>query len=235
MIIFEIDGITVGYDKEIDVLKNVSLYINDKESVSLIGANGAGKSTLMKAISGLVHPREGQILYQGQRIDKLKPHEIVHMGIVHVPEDGGTFANLTIEENLAISCLKKENRNKNLDIVYKFFPPLKSKKHDKAKTLSGGQRKMLSIGKAIMTEPKLLLLDDISMGLAPKVVYDLYEMLKDLTNSLNIPALVVEQIVDIALDFSSRGYVMAQGEIVLIGSCEELADNEGVKKSYLGI
>lgn len=235
MRILEIDGITVGYDKEIDVLKNVSLYINDNESVSLIGANGAGKSTLLKTISGLVHPRSGQILYKGERIDQLKPHEIVQMGIIHVPEDGGTFASLTIEENLSISCLKKENKNQNMDVVYKFFPPLKQKKNDKAKTLSGGQRKMLSIGKAIMADPKLLLLDDISMGLAPKVVYDLYEMLSDLTSSLSIPTLVVEQIVDIALDFSSRGYVMAQGEIALIGSCEELADNEGVKKSYLGI
>ncbi len=235
MRILDIDGITVGYDKEIDVLKNVSLHINDNESVSLIGANGAGKSTLLKTISGLVTPRQGKILYKNERIDQLKPHEIVHMGIVHVPEDGGTFGSLTIEENLSISCLKKENKNKNLEVVYTFFPPLKQKRNETAKNLSGGQRKMLSIGKAIMSEPKVLLLDDISMGLAPKVVYDLYDMLKDLTISLNIPTLVVEQMVDIALDFSSRGYVMAQGEIVLMESCEKLENNEDVKKSYLGI
>lgn len=235
MKILEIDDITVGYDKEIDVLKNISLHIEDNESVAIIGANGAGKSTLLKTISGLVHPRKGQILYKGDRVDQLKPHEIVSKGIIQVPEDGGTFDTLTIEENLSIACINEENMKHNLEIVYSFFPALAKKKEEKAKNLSGGQRKMLSIGKAIMGEPEMLLLDDISMGLAPKVVTELYDMLKDLTQELKVPTLIVEQIVDIALDFSSRGHVLAQGEITLSAMSDELMKNQEVKESYLGI
>lgn len=235
MNILEVNDITVGYDKEIDVLKNISLFIGENESISIIGANGAGKSTLLKTISGIVHPRKGEIIYGNNRIDNLKPHEIVYKGIIQVPEDGGTFNNLTIEENLLVACLNRDHFKENIEKVFSFFPVLAEKRLQFAKNLSGGQRKMLSIGKAIMGEPKLLLLDDISMGLAPKVVYDLYEMLKDLTNSLKIPTLIVEQIVDIALDFSSRGYVMAQGEFVLTDTSDALANNQEVKKSYLGI
>lgn len=235
MKILEIDNITLGYDAEIDVLKGISLYIGENEAVSVIGSNGAGKSTLMKTISGLITPRKGDIKYQGKSIVGVKPHKIVEMGIIHVPEDGGTFASLTIEENLSVSSLKEKNKKKNLELVYTFFPVLKEKKDEIAKNLSGGQRKMLSIGKAIMADPKLLLLDDISMGLAPKIVKDLYVMLKDLTEEIKIPTLIVEQIVDIALDFSTRGYVMAQGEFVMTDSSEALADNEEVKRSYLGI
>lgn len=235
MKILEIDNITLGYDEEIDVLKDISLYIDENESVSVIGANGAGKSTLMKTISGLITPRNGDIKYQGKSIVGVKPHKIVEMGIIHVPEDGGTFASLTIEENLSVSSLKDETKKKNLELVYTFFPVLKEKKRETAQNLSGGQRKMLSIGKAIMADPKLLLLDDISMGLAPKIVKDLYAMLKDLTEELKIPTLIVEQIVDIALDYSTRGYVMAQGEFVMSASSEALANDEEVKRSYLGI
>lgn len=235
MRILEINDITVGYDKEIDILKNISLYVEDDESVAIIGANGAGKSTLLKTISGLVHPRKGEILYEGNRIDYLKPHQVVSEGIIQVPEDGGTFNSLTIEENLSIACINRENKKQNLEVVYSFFPILEERKNQKAKNLSGGQRKMLSIGKAIMGEPKLLLLDDISMGLAPKVVTELYDMLKKLTAELKIPVLMVEQIVDIALDFSSRGYVLAQGEIVLSAPSDELMENEEVKESYIGI
>lgn len=235
MRILDIDNITVGYDAEVDVLKGISFYMEEDEAVSVIGANGAGKSTFLKTISGLVTPKEGQITYNGQKINGVKAHKIVEMGIVHVPEDGGTFGNLTIEENLLISSLNDKNKKKNLELVYTFFPALKGKRIEKAKNLSGGQRKMLSIGKAIMAEPKLLLLDDISMGLAPKIVTDLYAMLKDLTKEIKIPTLIVEQIVDIALDFSTRGYVMAQGEFVMTNSSEVLANDEEVKKSYLGI
>lgn len=235
MKVIEINNITVGYDKEIDVLKNMSLYVDDKESVSIIGANGAGKSTLLKTISGVVHPRQGEILYEGQSIDRMKPNKIALMGISHVPEEGGTFASLSIEENLLIACLNKNNYKTNLEKVYEFFPVLRTKKDEKAKNLSGGQRKMLSIGKSIMSDPKVLLLDDISMGLAPKVVLELYDKLKELTVSLDIPTLVVEQIVDIALDFSTRGYVMAQGEFVMTDTSKALAGNEEVKRSYLGM
>lgn len=231
----EIKNITVGYDKEIDVLKNVSLHIDSNESVSVIGANGAGKSTLVKTISGLVKPKVGDILYNGKSLLSLKPHEIVQLGIVHVPEDGGTFKSLSIEENLNISCLDSSTLEKNKELVYKFFPALVQKRNDRADSLSGGQRKMLSVGKAIMANPKFLLLDDISMGLAPKVVYDLYDMLKELTDELKIPTLVIEQIVEIALTFSSRSYCISQGEVVMSGKSSDLINDEEVKRSYLGI
>lgn len=231
----EVKNITVGYDKEIDVLKNVTINLDEHESVSIIGANGAGKSTLVKTISGLVTPKTGDILYNDVSIVGMKPHEIVRMGIVHVPEDGGTFKSLSIEENLNIACLDPNSLEENKELVYKFFPPLVQKRKDRADSLSGGQRKMLSVGKAIMANPKLLLLDDISMGLAPKVVYDLYDMLKELTSELKIPTLVIEQIVEIALTFSSRAYCMSQGKIVMSGLSKDLINDEEVKRSYLGI
>lgn len=231
----EIKNITVGYSEEVDVLKNVSLFLRENEIVSIIGANGAGKTTLIRTISGLIHPKQGDILYEGNSIIQAKPHQIVHMGIIQVPEDRGTFDSLTTEENLTISCWNEKNLKRNLDTVYNFFPALIEKRAVKAQTLSGGQRKMLSIGKAIMGEPKLLLLDDISMGLAPKIVIELYEMLKNLIQSLKIPTLVVEQIVDIALEFSTRGYVLLQGEVVMSESSDKLFENEKIKTSYLGI
>ncbi len=237
MKILEVNQLKTGYDPEVDVLRGLSFSIEEEECVAMVGANGAGKSTLMKTISGILKPKSGEIFYRGQRIDGMLPHEIVNLGIVQVPEEGGTFPNLTIEENLMISCRRKKakmERQKNLELVYQSFPQLLAKKGQLAGSLSGGQRKMLSIGKAIMESPEMLLLDDISMGLAPKVVEDLYRMLKDLTLKMDIPVLIVEQIVEIALDFAQRGYVMTQGEIVLEGSSAALLDTEAVQKIYIG-
>ena len=168
--------------------------------------------------------REGEILYQGERIDTLWPHEIVRKGIIQVPEEGGTFPNLTIEENLNISCINKKAKSHfeaNRDMVYDMFAPLKEKRHMMADSLSGGQRKMLSIGKAIMGEPEILLLD-------------LYRQLKELVNHLKKPVLVVEQIMEIALQFADYGHVVQQGRIVLSGTSEELLNSEEVKRSYIG-
>lgn len=237
MTMLEIKEVRTGYDAEVDVVQGASLTVNDNEIVALIGANGAGKSSLFKTISGILPVRSGEILYRGEKINGLKPHTIVGKGVIQVPEEGGTFTNLTIEENLMIACQRPEakaNRQKNLDTAYRFFPVLYEKRNIPAGSLSGGQRKMLSVSKAIMGQPELLLLDDISMGLAPKVVEDLYEMLKQLTKELNIPVLVVEQIVDIALDFAERGYVMAQGRIMLEGSSADLRATDEVKKLYIG-
>ena len=237
MTMLEIKEVRTGYDAEVDVVQGASLTVNDNEIVALIGANGAGKSSLFKTISGILPVRSGEILYRGEKINGLKPHTIVGKGVIQVPEEGGTFTNLTIEENLMIACQRPEakaNRQKNLDTAYRFFPVLYEKRNIPAGSLSGGQRKMLSVSKAIMGQPELLLLDDISMGLAPKVVEDLYEMLKELTKELNIPVLVVEQIVDIALDFAERGYVMAQGRIMLEGSSADLRATDEVKKLYIG-
>ncbi|HHU31843.1 MAG TPA: ATP-binding cassette domain-containing protein, partial [Clostridia bacterium] len=198
MSILEVKNVRAGYDPEVDVLQDVSFQVGENESVALIGANGAGKSSILKAISGIVRIKSGEILYQGERIDQLLPHQIVERGVVQVPEEGGTFDTLTVEENLQISCRRevaKKNKEKNMEVVYSFFPILKEKRKELARSLSGGQRKMLSVGKAIMACPNLLLLDDISMGLAPKVVEELYDKLKTMTESLNIPIVIVEQIV----------------------------------------
>lgn len=238
MNILEIKNLRAGYDPEVDVLRGISLEVGEKEYVALIGANGAGKSSLLKTISGVVKLKSGEIVYKGERIHHLLPHQIVERGIVQVPEEGGTFDTLTIEENLQISCRRKvakAKKKENMEVVYDFFPVLKQKNDQLARSLSGGQRKMLSIGKAIMECPDLLLLDDISMGLAPKVVEELYVMLKKLTASLNIPVIIVEQIVEIALDFAERGYVMTQGGIALKGTSEELLETEEVKRIYIGV
>lgn len=237
MSILAVKGIRAGYDPEVDVIQDISFEVKENERIALVGANGAGKSSTLKTISGILKAKSGEIHYKGERINGLAPHEIVGRGIIQIPEEGGTFATLTIEENLNIACQRKKsrhNRAKNTEVVYDFFPVLKTKRLQLAGSLSGGQRKMLSIGKAIMGEPELLLLDDISMGLAPKVVEELYAMLDQLTAQLNIPVVVVEQIVDVALDFAGRGYVMAQGRILLEGTSEELMQTEEIKRIYVG-
>lgn len=236
-VVLDVNGIVTGYSKEVDVLHGVSFQIKDSDCIALIGANGAGKSSIMKTISGILPCRSGSITFKGKRLDKTKPHDIVSCGIVQVPEEGGTFPNLTIKENLMISCHSKNTKQhmkQNMELVYNFFPPLKEKESQMAGLLSGGQRKMLNIGKAIMAEPELLLLDDISMGLAPKVVEELYIMLKELTSELKKPVLLVEQIADIALDFADYCHVVSQGEIAISGASDELLNSDEVQKVYIG-
>lgn len=237
MSVFEMRNVVAGYSKEADVLHGITLCVDEQEYVALIGANGAGKSTIMKCISGVLPIKSGEIYFKGERIDTLKPYEIVSRGIVQIPEEGGTFPNLTVKENLLIACHNKETKShakENMEIVYDFFPILKEKANLMAGSLSGGQRKMLNVGKAIMAEPQMLLLDDISMGLAPKVVEDLYRMLRELTARLKKPVLLVEQIADIALHFAKRGHVILQGNIALSGTSEELLDSDEVKRLYIG-
>jgi len=233
----EVKDLHVGYDKEMDVLHGVSFHVEEQECIAFVGANGAGKSTLMNTLSGLLKPKSGTIEYCGQRLDGLPPHNIVEIGVILVPEEGGIFPSLSIEENLHIArrhgCSRAEEE-RGKERVYEFFPALREKYRKQASTLSGGQRKMLSVGKAIMGEPRLLLLDDISMGLAPKIVKELYAMLKELTSELKIPVIIVEQIVEIALNFGTRGYVMAQGQILLEDDAEALLKTDDVQKIYIG-
>lgn len=234
---FEYNHVYAGYSKEMDVLQDVSFALEKEDRIALIGANGAGKSTILKTISGLLPLKEGSIVFDNEEVSGLKPYQIYNKRIIQVPEEGGTFPNLTIDENLIICCNNKYLKGKmaaNLDLVYELFPPLKQKAKLMAGSLSGGQRKMLSIGRAIMAEPKILLLDDISMGLAPKVVEELYDMLKDLVQKLNKPVLVVEQIMEIALQFADYGHVVQQGRIVMSGKSEDLLASEEVKRSYIG-
>ena len=234
---FEYNDVYAGYSKEMNILQGITFSLEKDSRVALIGANGAGKSTIMKTISGLVPLQRGSIVFDGERIDGLTPHKIVERGVIQVPEEGGTFPNLTIEENLTISCVSKRAREtaaKNKELVYDMFEPLAIKSGLLAGSLSGGQRKMLSIGKAIMEEPDILLLDDISMGLAPKVVQELYGSLRKLVDWLNKPVLVVEQIMEIALQFADYGHVVQQGRIVMSGTSQELLASDQVKNSYIG-
>jgi len=237
MTVLEVKGVTAGYHKEIDVLRNISLLVEQRESVSLIGANGAGKSTLLKVISGLLHPGRGEILYEGERIERLEPHQVVARGIIQIPEEKETFATLSVAENLQVVCQtgrSKTKKARNLASVLETFPVLADRKNQEARTLSGGERKMLAVGMAMMAEPQMLLLDDISVGLAPKVVGLLYDRLEELRDLRKIPILMVEQNVEIALDFTERGYVISGGEIVLTGQADELRNARDVKESYLG-
>ena len=237
MKILEVKNVTAGYDKEIDVLRGVTLSVGEKESVSLIGANGAGKSTLLKVISGLLHPKQGEILYRGEKIHRLEPHQVVARGIIQIPEEKRPLPPSRWPKICRWSARPKRSKAKkvrNLQFVLETFPVLAERKNQEARTLSGGERKMLAVGMAMMAEPQLLLLDDISVGLAPKVVGLLYDRLKELRDLLGIPILMVEQNVAIALNLTERGYVLSGGKIVLTGQAEELKNAQEVKASYLG-
>ncbi len=235
--VLDVQNIVTGYSKEINVLHGISFQIRENQCVALIGANGAGKSSILKTISGILPCKSGSISFKGEQINGLQPHQIVSRGVIQVPEEGGTFPNLSIKENLMVACHSKsamEHMQENMELVFSFFPPLKERQNLEAEYLSGGQRKMLSIGKAIMAEPELLLLDDISMGLAPKVVDDLYSMLKDLMARIQKPVLLVEQIADIALSFADYVHVVSQGEIVLSGTADSMRGSEEVQRVYVG-
>jgi branched-chain amino acid transport system ATP-binding protein len=219
------------------ILKDVSLLINHKEIVSLIGSNGAGKSTLLKTISGFIVPKSGKILYQGRRIDRLTIEEIVKRGIVIVMERRRLFAPMTVLENLEMGAyLRTEDRElrKTLEFVYGLFPILRERAKQIAGTLSGGEGQMLAIGRALMTTPQILLLDEPSLGLAPKVVEEIFSVIQNL-NQDGTTILLVEQNANIALALAHRAYVIETGRLTLEGTGPSLLSNEHVKKAYLGM
>ncbi|HHV79567.1 MAG TPA: ABC transporter ATP-binding protein [Firmicutes bacterium] len=215
----------------------MNLEVGPNEIVALIGNNGAGKTTTLKTISGLIVPRSGSIHFNGHRIDRLPVHLIASLGIVHVPEGRKIFGKLTVYENLMIGAYLQKDRAKiqgNLDRVLSLFPILKQRLRQHGGTLSGGEQQMLAIGRALMAEPKLLLLDEPSLGLAPLVVEKIVETIVSIAKS-GIPILLVEQNAKMALEISSRGYVIETGEIVLSGSSRELLESDRVRKAYLGV
>lgn len=229
-----IEKLVSGYGK-IEILKEVSFEVNKNEIVCILGANGAGKTTLINTISGLIETRKGKITFNGIDITKLPPHERVKVGLVQVPEGRKVFPNLTVEENLEMGAflindprLKKET----LEKVYSLFPILFERRSQKANTLSGGEQQMLAIGRGIMSLPKLMMLDEPSMGLAVKVTNQIFKVIEELKSQMAI--LLVEQNANKALSISNRGYVLETGKIVLSGSVEELKNSEEVKKAYLG-
>jgi branched-chain amino acid transport system ATP-binding protein len=235
MALLEVDGIHTFYGS-IEALKGVSLEVNEGEIVTLIGSNGAGKSTTLRSISGLTPPAQGSIRFEGQEIGETAPQEIVRLGISQAPEGRKIFPRMTVRENLDLGgYLRRESGSieRDLDRVYDLFPRLKERERQKAGTMSGGEQQMLAIGRALMAEPKLLLLDEPSMGLAPILVERIYETVAEI-NQQGTTILLVEQNANYALDVSSRGYVLETGAVALADASNALRENPDVQRAYLG-
>lgn len=234
--LLNVQDIEIAYNR-IKVLWGVTLCVGEGEIVSLLGANGAGKSTLLKGIMGIVPLQRGSISFLEKDVSKKRPWEKAKMGVAYIPEGGRVFPDLTVEENLMlIASLHKEafDVKVNLDLIYSLFPVLKERLQQKAGTLSGGERQMLAIGRALMSKPKLLLIDEVSMGLMPKLVSEVFNTLS-LLKEYRISILLTEQNVPEALAISDRGYVLENGRITISGNSEKLLGNEMVKTSFLGL
>jgi branched-chain amino acid transport system ATP-binding protein len=220
----------------IHALKGISLYVDQGEIVTLIGSNGAGKSSTIRTISGLLHPRRGQVILEGKRIDGIPPHQVAGLGIGQAPEGRWIFPRLTVMENLEMGAFSRNDHDGiREDIVYVFdlFPRLKERRNQQGGTLSGGEQQMLAIGRALMARPRLLLLDEPSMGLAPMLVDLIFETVQNI-NKEGMTILLVEQNALMALQVAHRGYVLQTGQIVLQGDAKRLQANEMVRKAYLG-
>ena len=225
------------YYGEIHALKGISLDVNDGEIVTLIGANGAGKTTTLRSISGLLgHIASGEIRFMGERIDNLKGYAIAAKGVAQCLEGRHVFANLTVKENLQMGCYLRKDKagvRNDFDYVYDLFPRLLERENQRAGTLSGGEQQMLAVGRALMSRPKIMMMDEPSLGLAPLIIQEIFSIIKRI-NADGMPILLIEQNSNAALKVANRGYVMENGEIVLHDSAANLLVNEDVKKAYLG-
>ena len=224
------------YYGAIHALKGISLEVREGEIVTMIGANGAGKSTTLRSINGLNHPRKGSISFQGKDITQAAPHDIVKMGIAQSPEGRKLFPRMSVAENLEMGAFQRDDRKEireDMDRVFTLFPRLAERKSQKAGTMSGGEQQMCAIGRALMARPKLLLLDEPSMGLAPVLVERIFETLIEI-NQQGTPILLVEQNALMALDIAQRGYVLETGRVALADNAKSLRENEQVRKTYLG-
>ena len=239
-----INNIEVIYDHVILVLKGVSLNVPKGKIVALLGANGAGKSTTLKAISNLLHAERGDVTkgsveYKGQRVDQLTPNELVKRGVIQVMEGRHCFGHLTIEENLLTGAytrsISRSQLKENLEKVYHYFPRLKTRRTSQAGYTSGGEQQMCAIGRALMANPEMVLLDEPSMGLAPQIVEEVFEIVKDLNSRENISFLLAEQNTMVALKYADFGYILENGRVVMEGDAEDLRTNEDVKEFYLGL
>ena len=231
----EVKNLSVSYGA-IEAVKDISFTVNDGEIVSLIGANGAGKTTTLHTITGLVPAKSGSVMYNG--VDLLKTHnnKIVTLGMAHIPEGRHVFTRMSVEENLemgAFSLKDQSDLKKDLDMVYGLFPRLKERRNQKAGTLSGGEQQMLAMGRALMSHPKTILMDEPSMGLSPKLVKDIFSIIRKL-HEQGITILLVEQNAKMALSIADRAYVLETGRITMEGDAKELLNNEQVRKAYLG-
>ncbi len=220
----------------IEAIKGASFEVNQGEIVSLIGANGAGKTTLLNTISGLIRPTSGELLYKDMPITKASARDIVAGGISHVPEGRRVFSGMTVKENLEMGAFLRSDREgiqKDLKEVYESFPVLKERLHQDAATLSGGEQQMLAVGRALLSKPELLLLDEPSMGLAPLFIKEIFNIIQEI-NKRGTTILLIEQNATVALEISDRGYVIETGKIVATGTAQELLDSDEVQKAYLG-
>ncbi len=234
--LLRVENLNVYYG-DMQALWDVNFEVAEGELVTLVGANGAGKTTTINAISGLLRQKTGQIYFKDAPIHELEPHEITAMGIIQVPEGRKLWPNLTVLENLELGAYLKTNRrekNENMARVYGLFPRLKEREDQLAGTLSGGEQQMLAIGRAMMSQPKILMLDEPSLGLAPILVKDLFKIIRRI-NDQGVTVLLVEQNLRYALENSTRGYVLETGRVTLTGASAELLENPHVKKAYLGL
>lgn len=237
--LLKVENLVVSYGA-IQALKGISFSVNEGEIVTLIGANGAGKSTTLRTLSGLLQPRGGHIVFRGKEIafllNGLAPHHIVRLGISQAPEGRGIFANLTVEDNLEMGAYihtNKEQTKEDKEKIFHLFPILKERRNQIAGTLSGGEQQMLSISRALMARPKLLLLDEPSLGLAPQIVKQIFKVIQEI-NQTGTTVLLVEQNANMALHIAHKAYVLETGKMVLQGSAKDLLNNPDVKKAYLG-
>jgi branched-chain amino acid transport system ATP-binding protein len=234
-VILEVEDIHTFYGS-IEALKGISIDVREGEIVTLIGANGAGKSTTLRSINGLNHPRTGRIRFQGKDITNAPPHQVVKMGISQSPEGRRLFPRMSVFENLEMGAFQREDRSgirEDLDRVFTLFPRLAERRNQHAGTMSGGEQQMCAIGRALMARPKLLMLDEPSMGLAPIFVERIFEIVKEI-NEQGTPILLVEQNALMALDVAERGYVLETGRVALTDSAAMLRQDENVRKTYLG-
>jgi ABC-type branched-subunit amino acid transport system ATPase component len=233
----EVDRLSLAYGKH-EALSEVSLRLNPGETVAILGSNGAGKTSLLKAIIGLTRPRGGAVVFNGSQITHLAPHQIVELGIALVPEGRRLLGPLTVRENLSLGAHARRARGleaKNLAYVFDLFPRLRERKTQIVRTMSGGEQQMVAIGRALMANPTVLLLDEPSLGLAPRLVQDLFSILSRIARDSNISILLVEQNARQALAMSDRAYLLANGRIVGEGPARALCDDPSVAKSYLGL
>lgn len=219
-------------------IRGVSLDVHKGQIVSILGANGAGKTTLMKTISGVMDPEKGQVLFEGREIQGQEPHRVVEAGIVHVPEGREVFPLLTVDENLSLGAYTRSDKAgiaRDREMVFDYFPILKDRRGQEAGTLSGGQQQMLAIGRGLMAQPKIMLLDEPSLGLSPLLVQEIFAILRRLNEEQGVTMMLVEQNASAALDLADHGYVMEIGRIVMDGPAAKLMESEDIRNFYLGV
>lgn len=233
----EVNDIHVGYDGVL-ALHGITFRVDEGEIVSIVGSNGAGKSTTIKTISGILKPVSGTIVFEGARLDTMPAHKVADLGIAHVPEGRRLFARQTVYENLLLGAYTRKNaknREEDLERIFSLFPVLKERRDQNAGTLSGGEQQMLAIGRGLMLRPRLLMLDEPSLGIAPKLVDKIFETVKELNQREKLTILLVEQNVREALELASRAYVVQTGRVIMEGTGDELLATDAIQKAYLGI